>query len=170
MNLCIGIFAILVGSIGLSHGQVDTTQYDQGCSISAGEGGNTNKQCLIPNYWQRYNFSCLEWNFASRDPITSVQKDFDNNDHRWTTVMWFSDSVWAGTLLTYQQILQHAFTYAVLDVHDKWKDSPNITTNDKFDSLAVDEVYVNVTFFLGFCLLDGAECNVVMYLFIFYLL
>ena len=73
--------------------------------------------------------------------------------------MWFSDSVWAGSLRTYQVILQHAFTYAVIDLHDKWKDSPNITSTTKFDTLDVDEVYVNVTFFLGFCLLKSDNCN-----------
>lgn len=129
------------------------------CTVEVGDDGYQYRQCKIPDNWNAYNDTCNDTSFvfATRDAITKTQNDFKNNDHRWTTVMWFSDSVWAGTLLTYQQILQHAFTYAVIDLHDKWKDSPNIT--NAYADLAVSEVYINVTFFLGFCLLSSDNCK-----------
>ena len=127
------------------------------CSVDVGQNDNPLLQCKLPSYWQNGNATCnsSNWNFVERSAITSKQKDYDSV--YWPTVMWFSDSVWAGTLLAYQQVLQHGFTYAVLDLHDKWGHTSNVSIT--VDSLDVDDVYVNVTFFLGFCLLRNDDCT-----------
>lgn len=133
------------------------------CNIISANGSA--QQCEIPSYWNTSNYSCSDWNLLVMDPIDTTEFDRnENKNNKWTTVMWFTDSVWSGTLITYQQILQHSFTFAIFDLHQKWGDE--IDSNSQHDvqvtQFDIQDVLVDVNFFLGFCLLDDeSKCTTV---------
>ena len=126
------------------------------CSLD----NSTLVQCPIPDYWQT-NYSCNDWNFISRDAITVGDTDFVG-DHKWVTIMWFYDE-WDQDLEIYQKMLEQSFTYAVLDLHDKWGRSKNMSKYD-ISSVSVNDIFVNVTWVLAYCMLDhNNDCKHVKY-------
>ena len=156
---------------------VSTTPH---ATINTRRCGSDLSQCIVADYWGSEEDpyiapafgepSCTQWNFTQDywgnvTTVSQTDKDLaDNRDNKFRTVMWFTDTIWSGTLSNYQKILQQSFTFAVLDLHDKWYKTPNFTTRHELNSrtdLTYRDVYVNVTFFLGFCLLEGGNCNVV---------